>query len=469
MPSLKGLRPKKRAKIEEVRPLSLVEFVDSISNGKYIWYDHCLEKASVLQRVADGELKRVMFFEPPRHGKSELVSRYFPAYLLHRFPERYTAVSSYSADLAYTFSRAARDRYLEAGGQAKDDSFSVKQWETGKGGGLWATGIGGPATGKGFHFGIIDDPIKNAQDAASNVIRERQWEWFQSVWTTREEPGGAQIITLTRWNEDDIAGRIIKEQMVEDLDDSDKEVWYVVSFEAIKTDTPPKFPSHWIIHSDNRLTGEPLCPERYDLSRLEKMRRRLGGYFFGALFQQNPKLPSGNLWKRHWFRTFSPSQLPETLYQIGYDWDTAYTDDEKNAATAYVKMAKDSVGNIYLLDLGFRWVEFPDMVGWMKSISGAHYIERKASGKSAAQSLKQSGIYAVEVDVMGGLDKYARASLVTHVVESGKVLIAEHLLSTLLDDEKQGILGFPNGSHADLNDAFVQALNRLQSAVWGAV
>ena len=123
-------------------PLSFKEFVTK-GNPKYKWYPHCEKLCAVLQKVADGELDRVMIFMPPRHGKSELASKWFPAYYLYRYPDRWVGMSSYAADLSYTFSRAVRDRYLEAEGVLRKDAKGVKHWGTALGGGFWAAGVGG--------------------------------------------------------------------------------------------------------------------------------------------------------------------------------------------------------------------------------------------------------------------------------------------------------------------------------------
>jgi len=409
----------------------------------------------VLERVARGELKRLMVFEPPRHGKSELVSRLFPAYLLYRHPEKWVAISSYAAELAYGFSRNARDNYIAAGGKLKKDAQAVKQWETGKGGGLWACGVGGPATGRGFHFGIVDDPLKNAEEAGSKLIRDKQWDWWGSTWSTREEPDAAMIVVQTRWHEDDLSGRLLVNESEE------AECWHIVNFEAIKDKEPVKIPETCTLEKDERKEGEPLCPERYSLEWLLKKAKQLGVYFWNALYQQKPAPIEGVLWKREWFIGQDFTEPPTNLRYIGYDWDTAYTDKERNSATAYVKAAKDKKGNIYILDAGFKWVETPEAEQWMGELGGPHYVEGKASGKSIVQTLKSRQIIAKEVSVPGGVDKIARTTLVTPLAESGRVFIAGHIKSMLLSDDKQGILKFPNASHDDLNDALVQALFRL--------
>ncbi len=179
-------RQRERQK-QRVAPISFREFVECV-NPRYRWYRHCEVLASVLQRVADGEIKRLMVFMPPRHSKSETVSRLFSAYFLYRYPQKWVGLTSYSAELAYTLSRNARENYRRIGGQLNEEAQAVKHWETGQGGGFWAAGVGGAMTGKGWGLGLIDDPIKNAEDAASDVIRAKQQDWYSSTFYTREEP-----------------------------------------------------------------------------------------------------------------------------------------------------------------------------------------------------------------------------------------------------------------------------------------
>lgn len=166
------------------------------ANPKYEFYPHAETLIAVLQRVADGELRRVMFFMPPRHSKSETVSRLFSAYYVYRFPMRWAAITSYGAKLAYSLSRNARNHYVLGGGSLAGDAAAVEKWETGQGGGLWATGVGGSATGFGFHLGIIDDPLKDAEAASSEQVREKQRDWYRSTFSTREEPGGAIVLVM---------------------------------------------------------------------------------------------------------------------------------------------------------------------------------------------------------------------------------------------------------------------------------
>jgi predicted phage terminase large subunit-like protein len=258
----------------------------------------------------------------------------------------------------------------------------------------------------------------------------------------------------TRWHQDDLSGWLLEQETEE------PDRWHIVNFEAIKEEEPLKIPASCTLEPDDRKPGEALCSERYNLKWLKKKAKKIGTYFWGALYQQRPSPVSGALWKRHWFEGNTFTEAPAGLRNVGYDWDTAYTKDERNSATAYVRSGKDAEGNIYILDAGYRFLETPAAEQWMIELKGPHFIEQKASGKSLAQGLRRRGIAAVEVPIRGGGDKYARTTQVTPYAESGQVRVAAHLLDKLLNDEKQGILRFPNASHDDLNDALVQALNR---------
>jgi predicted phage terminase large subunit-like protein len=258
-------------------------------------YSHIRQLIEALQAVADGKCKRLMVFMPPRHGKSEIVSRWFPAYLLYRFPEKWVAIASYAAGLAYTLSRNARDNYQHAGGALKDGAAGVEQWETGRGGGLWAAGVGGPATGKGAHYQITDDPLKNAEEAASVTVREKHKDWWRSTWYTRQEPDAALVVVQTRWHDDDLSGWLLSEEQG-DM----PEGWHIVSMAAIKGEMP-EVPPTCTLEPDDRAEGAALCPERYDLGKLEAIRARVGGYYWSALYQQTPRPREGGMFRREWF------------------------------------------------------------------------------------------------------------------------------------------------------------------------
>lgn len=421
----------------------------------YKWYGHDIQLADVLQRVADGEIKRLMVFEPPRHGKTELASRLFPSYYQWRHRQRSIGLTTYSDNLSFGISRKARDYYRETGRVVKEEASSPREWHTQDDGIMWAVGRGGSITGKGAHLLLIDDPIKGRKEAESDKIRRDLLDWYDSDFITRLEPDGAVILIQTRWHENDLAGELLARE------EDEPEHWHIVNFEAIKEKDPIEFPSTCTVEPDHRQPGEALCPERFTIERLRKMQRQ-APRVFRSLYQQRPTAAEGNLWKREWFPEANIfDEPPKGLIDIGSDWDTAYTDEEENAASAFCTGGWDPKSKtICLLNCDFEWYEFPELIKWMRRTQAPHYIEKKATGKSAKQVLSKLKIKAKEVEVDGG-DKVTRTTLVTVWAENGQIRISRHIYEKLLDDERQGILKFPNSKYKDLNDAFVQMINRL--------
>lgn len=290
----------RRKRKESSKKRSFREFI-ALANPHYKFYPYLARLIDLLQQVADNELTRLMVFMPPRHGKSELVSRLFPAYYLYRHPDQWVALTSYGAELAYSLSRNARDNYTRLGGRLKDDAAAVKHWETGQGGGLWAAGIGGPASGKGFNLGIIDDPIKDASEAFSAVIRRRNEDWFNSVFWTRREPVNAVVIIHTRWGKNDLAGYILK------TENDEPEHWHIVHHEAIRDDWRLNYPGTCTIEPDDRQTGEALAPERYPLDKLKKIAKRIGKFFWDTLYQQSPIERQGRVYHQFDDKNIGPT------------------------------------------------------------------------------------------------------------------------------------------------------------------
>jgi phage terminase large subunit-like protein len=432
-------------------------FRDFVENVKpdFVWYKHCVVLAKVLDRVAKGEIKRLMVFMPPQNGKSEEVSRLFPAYYLSKYPKQSIGLISYGSDLAYNLSKDARMNYLLDGHKLRSDSQAVAEWRTEENGMLWSDGIGGSMTGKGFSLGIIDDPVKNREEAYSETVQKSNWNGYRSTFYTRQRPNAAIIICQTRWCENDLSGQLLSHE------EAEPEHWHIVNFSADEKTVPERFPKSCTVEPDWRETdGIALCPELYPIEVLNHFRLTEGDSIFNALYRQRPAGDDGIVWKKAWFEGKDFIGLPPCeTFADGIDWDTAYTEKEENCATAYIRSCVGVDGNIYITDLGFMRLEFPDLIKWMKSFESPHYVEAKASGVSAVQSLTKEGIFAREVKVSGG-DKLARAQLASPAVESGKVYIRKDLFYKLLEHEKQGILKFPSGKENDLNDAFVQALNR---------
>lgn len=450
---------RRRREREEGEPLSFRAFIRQV-HPRFQFYRHIDKLIGVLQRVADGEIERLMVFMPPRHGKSETVSRLFTAYYLRRHPERWVGVNSYADALARTLSRNARDHYQSAGGTLKSDASAMNHWETGKGGGMWAAGVGGPITGKGFHLGIIDDPLKNAEEAASETIRDKQRDWYRSTFYTRAEPGAAVVIIQTRWHEDDLSGWLLAS---EGNEDDEPERWQIVSMPAIAEGNAPKFPATCTVEPDERAAGEPLCVERYPLAKLRKLERRVGSYFWSALYQQRPTPPEGDMFQRSQFRT--TESIPPILYSIRY-WDKAVSTSRSAKKTAGVKLGISQDGRIFVLHV---------VNGkWQTSDRRRVMLETaRADGPGVIVGIEQepgsSGLDSVtdEVVMLRGFaafadaptgDKDTRLRPFQAQVQVGNVWLARGEWNEGYIDEMCSV---PHGTYRDQADATAGAYNRL--------
>lgn len=268
--------------------------LDTFQDGEH---HHKIAKA--LERVERGDCKRLMIFAPPRHTKSELSSRRFPAWYLGRNPDKQIISATYSHEFAGDFGRDVRgiissEEYKNVFGVGlRPDSTSANRWHTDKNGVYISTGVGGAITGRGAHLAIIDDPVKNRDEADSEVYRERVWKWYTSTLYTRLMPGGAIVLILTRWHEDDLAGRLLEEQK------KGGDEWEVVELEAIKNEGTENEAALW--------------PEWYPLEALHSIRQAIGPRDWGALYQQRPKPIEGTLFKREWFKRFHVGEEPALL------------------------------------------------------------------------------------------------------------------------------------------------------------
>jgi len=407
----------------------------------------------VLTKFAHGEIKKLAVFMPPQHGKSEGSTRRLPAYVLGKDPDKRLAIISYSATKARKFNREIQriidsDTYRDVFPNTQLNQRNVATMSgqflrnaeeceiMGSSGGFKTVGVGGPLTGEAVDMLILDDVYKNAEDAWSETIREGITDWYDTVAQTRLHNYSQELMVFTRWHHDDLGKRCTPENG-----------WVVIKFPAIQNREPDDI--------DPREVGEPLWPERHSLDRLLEIQEKKPG-IFSALYQQEPTPAGGSMWREKWFNVIPDEEIPK-LTAVGTDWDLAYTDNDKNSASAYVTSGT-AWGNVYITDLGFEWLEFPRLIEWMKSKTRPHYIEGKASGKSAKQTLNGAGISAIEVPKTS--DKITATNLVTHVAESGRLFVAKSIILKLLHDDRQGILRFPLGEHDDLNDALVQALAR---------
>lgn len=402
-------------------------------------------------------MKRLMLFLPPRHSKSMTVSETFPSYFIGKKPERRVIETSYGDNLAKKFGRANRSKIEQYGPQLFDISISksnssVTNWGIeGHRGGMISAGIGGPITGEGADLLLIDDPIKNRAEANSLVYRDMVWNEWQNTLLTRLHPGAAIIIILTRWHEDDLAGRLLA---------TEPEKWEVLCLPAEAEANDPL----------GRSTGQPLWPEfGYDAQWMQEKKREVGATVWASLYQQRPSPVEGNIIHRDWIKYYS--KAPSRFDEIIQSWDCSFKDSKasKSGTPDYV------VGEVwgrkgadkYLLDQVRDRMSFVSTIRAIKSMTAkwpqarAKLVEDKANGTAVIDVLKNKIPGLIGVEPYG--DKVTRLQSVSPDWEAGNVHIPAPHLAPWVQDYVEELVSFPNGANDDQVDATSQALIRLGS------
>ena len=453
---------------------SLDGFIGDV-NPTLFQFEHIPQLSQVANQLIEGQITRLLVIMPPRYLKTEVFGRLLLAYFLRKFPTSLAGLVSYNATKAWEVSENARSYYLQSGGRLRPSAAAKKFWGTQAGGELWAGGVAEGLIGRGYHLGVVDDPI-DPEKVRSPTYQRRFQDWWPAKWLSRQEPGARIVVDMQRLGSDDPIDFLLRREVGEKVEKA-PEYWHVYVLDEIKSEEPlgrwngpAGLPPTCTLINDPRPRGQILAPSRFSKKEVLRMQRTAGPYITATQRQQRPLRPTGDFWKEKWFRTYTA--LPSHAYHGGKDWDTAYSKEERNAANAWVESYRGpapSAANslefpIYIHDLGWEWMEFPQLVEWMAGMSGPHYVEAKASGKSAVQSLKVHGVPVDEVLVPG--DKLARASAVQPTVTSGRVYVREAVVQTLLMGEHQGLLRVTaealmfGAGGLDLNDAFVQALHR---------
>ena len=451
------LRLELRLSLLEARDKATTSFLDF---AKYVWPEmlvgeHHKRIAAAFDRVIEGKCKRLIIAMPPRHGKSQMGSYLFPAYLMGRLPQSKLIVGSHTAELAQRFGRMIRnlvdeEKYRELFPDMKlsADSKAAGRWNTNLGGEAFFIGKGGAMTGRGGDIIILDD-ILDEQDAISDTAMGNTWEWYESGPRQRLQPNGAIILINTRWKTDDVAGRLLKMQSNIKADQ-----WEVLEFPAI-------LPS-----------GNPLWPEYWKLEELEKVKFSIGLKKWNAQWQQQPTNDEGAVLKRDWWRKWKHDEPPSCEY-ILQTMDTAYSKKETadfSVIATWGVFYPNADGGPALILLAVnkgRW-DFPEL----KRIAKQEYqywspdnvlIEAKATGTSLQQELRKMGIPVTMYSPGGrrtGQDKLSRANAVAPVLESGMVWYpeGEEFAQELVEE----CAAFPNGAHDDQVDVTVMALMRFR-------
>ena len=417
--------------------------------------------ANKCQQLLEGTLgsDRLMLFVPPQHGKSEIVSRKFPAWALGVNPLLKIVGSSYSADLAQQFSRSIQrtidsSEYGELFPQTYLNNMRVKtdtqrgwlrnvdQFETvGYGGFYKAVGVGGSLTGTPVDLGIIDDPVKDALEAGSQTYRDRIWDWYTDVFLTRLHNNSKQILITTRWHEDDLAGRLLGRE---------PEKWTVVSIPAIREDMN--------LPEDPRQIGEALWEEQHSLERLLDVEKR-SPRTFAALYQQRPTIACGNIIKREWFKHIKVADF-KRIYDnepIVFFLDTAYTDKTDNDPSGIIATCKIG-GDLYITHAHKVMMKFPDLLRFIPEYVRQHgytsrssiRIEPKANGISVVDQLKDtSGLNVVRTPSPKD-SKETRLYAASPTVESGRVILVDGAWNEAFEDEICGFPAKPNDEYVDI-------------------
>jgi predicted phage terminase large subunit-like protein len=325
----------------------------SIEESRWIHAPHVDYLDRKLVEMVRGDLARrgyigLIIEEPPRHGKSELCSHFFPSWFLGTFPDKRVILTSYEAEFARSWGRKVRNTVTEYadlfGVEIDQSSQAAHSWDLKTRGGMITAGVGGAITGRGGDLLIIDDPVKNSQQAQSELIRQTQWEWYRTTFRTRAEPGAFILIIGTRWHEDDLIGRVLDHQDDEDIGGK----FFRVRLPAFAEEPDEEFPDPDPL---GRAPGEPLFPQRISLNQLEIVRKDVGEHTWASLYQQRPSPREGALFQKEWFEIVP--KAPK-LTKVVRRWDMAATDERKAEDPDYtvgVKMGLGEDGNFYILDV----------------------------------------------------------------------------------------------------------------------
>jgi predicted phage terminase large subunit-like protein len=426
------------------------------SRGTWKPARHLMMLNEAFLAVAAGEITRLIVTMPPRHGKSEFLSKYAPAWFLGRFPNERIILASYESDFAASWGRKTRDVLEEYGKEIFHEvvsgrSFASDRWDlASRSGGMNTAGVGGATTGKGAQLFLIDDPVKGPEQAMSKTYRDRTWDWYQAVAYTRLEPNGKIILTLTRWNEDDLAGRILKQA----AEEGSQEKWAVINLPALAEENDML----------GREVGAPLWPERFSKATLLRTKATLSPYWWAALYQQRPSPQEGGIFKRNWMRMYRGPAPKCTKYV--QSWDMAFK-DLKSSAYVCGQVWGQKGADFYLIDQVRKKLDFPASVKEVRLVTSEHpeasekLIEEAANGYAVIQTLKNEipGIIPIIPGKDGG--KESRASACSYLFEAGNVHIPED--RSWSEDYIEELVTFPNGVYKDQVDTTTQALNRLRT------
>ena len=428
---------------------------DFLTFVKHVWPEfiegkHHKKIADKFNKLAKGEIKRLIINMPPRHTKSEFASFLLPAWMVGRKPDLKIIQSTHTTELAIRFGRKAKTLIDSPEYQQmfkttlREDSQAAGKWETSQGGEYYAAGVGSAITGRGADLLIIDDP-HSEQDALNMASMERAYEWYTSGPRQRLQPGGAIVVVMTRWNMKDLTGMLLKSQKELKADK-----WEIIEFPAI-------LPS-----------GKPVWPEYWKKDELEGVKASISIGKWNAQWMQNPTAEEGSLIKREWWKVWEKDTMPP-LEHVIQSYDTAFLKKESadySAITTWgvFRPDQDSPPNLILLDAVKDRLEFPELR--KKAMEQYRYwnpetviIESKASGLPLTYELRKMGIPVINFTPSRGNDKHARVNACAPIFESGQIWAPDMKFAEEVVEE---CASFPYGDHDDLVDSMTQAVMRFR-------
>lgn len=435
-----------------------------LTGGKWIATNHLQYISTIIAtEIAKGDA-RIIVTMPARHGKSEFLSVHTPVWFLERWPDKYVMNLSYGADLATDFSYKVRSIFenedLHSLLRTRIDprKKSVERWLTTKRGGLTAAGIGGTITGRGADLMLIDDYIKNAEEALSDTVNNKLWEWFKSTAYTRLEPGASLVILATRWSQNDLIERCTSEMAHEN--------WRIIRLPAIAEMNDPL----------GRAEGEALWPERYDIDKLHAIRQGIGSFWWSAMYQQDPKASMAGQDLGERLRTFPAEELPhENELRTLRAWDLASTENAGDY-TVGVKMSYHKKSGRIIIRAIERFQKTPrgneNTINATANWDGTGvpiWIEQEpgSAGKIVIEHFKAEVLNGFTV----GGDKptgkiEVRAGPLLADIEAGIVVAVEGEHIGVLRHE---LNAFPDGKHDDQISAMALGHSKIAKSKYGGV
>jgi hypothetical protein len=433
--------------------------IDKTYQLEWFHQDIALRLQKGYERLRQGQDVRMMIFMPPRHGKSDMATQKFPSWVLGKDPDIPVMVSSYSDELATDFGYRTRDIMKTSEYKTmyqtrlRQDAKAKGKWQTEAGGGYTAVGVGGSLTGRGFKIGIIDDPFKNREEADSPVVRESRHSWYQSTFSTREEGNSMVIFILTRWHEDDLAGRVLKDSAEAKKNGEAYDEWEVIEYKAIATED-----------DKNRKVGEALWPGKFSLEKLNKKKTEMGSYEFSALYQQTPIDEENRKFKQAWFKYRTYEEMED---QQTYNVMTIDPRGKKD-----VKEGNDFVGitvNFIDKDKNWNFISYREKLGatalidiiftnWNRYKLHKIGIEDNQFTQglmvSIEAEMKLRGVYPdIELLKHGGTQKELRIEALVPRYERGAIFhLTRYGANQCLDLEDELAL-FPKAANDDASDS----------------